>query len=242
VATRLPVGPTPRPEGAAAVRARRRAVAGVDVLPFRVTVMGLTGRTTGARTHGDPGPQVQRPMLQLDYVPKLPLVSTAGLQIMRNQRQAVAGRPDDYGTKTSSWRSAPCARADVPLRVVAGAHVWRQTIKQVRGHERDASATVIGSHSSSERRAHASHNARRSSPPHCRRTRARWSPVPANHRRRGACRQVYERYCIQCHGARGDAQESRRWSHPKPRDFPKASTSLARRDTAPCPRRPTRPG
>ena len=33
-------------------------------------------------------------------------------------------------------------------------------------------------------------------------------------------RQVYERYCIQCHGARGDgAGEVARWSQPKPRDF-----------------------
>jgi cytochrome c oxidase cbb3-type subunit 2 len=33
-------------------------------------------------------------------------------------------------------------------------------------------------------------------------------------------RQVYERYCVQCHGARGDgAGEVARWSQPKPRDF-----------------------
>ena len=33
-------------------------------------------------------------------------------------------------------------------------------------------------------------------------------------------RQVYERYCIQCHGARGDgAGEVARWAQPKPRDF-----------------------
>ena len=33
-------------------------------------------------------------------------------------------------------------------------------------------------------------------------------------------RQVYERYCIQCHGARADgAGEVARWSQPKPRDF-----------------------
>ncbi len=33
-------------------------------------------------------------------------------------------------------------------------------------------------------------------------------------------RQVYERYCVQCHGGRGDgAGEVARWSQPKPRDF-----------------------
>ena len=33
-------------------------------------------------------------------------------------------------------------------------------------------------------------------------------------------RQVFERYCIQCHGDRGDgAGEVARWSQPKPRDF-----------------------
>ena len=33
-------------------------------------------------------------------------------------------------------------------------------------------------------------------------------------------RQVYERYCVQCHGSRADgAGEVARWSQPKPRDF-----------------------
>src|SRR5712692_1496954 len=33
-------------------------------------------------------------------------------------------------------------------------------------------------------------------------------------------RQVFERYCMQCHGDRGDgAGEVARWSQPKPRDF-----------------------
>jgi mono/diheme cytochrome c family protein len=33
-------------------------------------------------------------------------------------------------------------------------------------------------------------------------------------------RRVYERYCVQCHGARGDgAGEVARWSQPRPRDF-----------------------
>jgi hypothetical protein len=36
-------------------------------------------------------------MLQLEYVPKLPLVFYGRLQVIRNQRQAVAGSPDDFG-------------------------------------------------------------------------------------------------------------------------------------------------
>src|SRR2546426_12058944 len=47
------------------------------------------------------------------------------------------------------------------------------------------------------------------------------SPMPAQSAgdpARG--RQVYERYCVQCHGARADgAGEVARWSQPKPRDF-----------------------
>ena len=36
-------------------------------------------------------------------------------------------------------------------------------------------------------------------------------------------RQVYERYCVQCHGGRGDGGgEVARWSQPKPRDFRQA--------------------
>src|SRR6267378_1994924 len=36
----------------------------------------------------------------------------------------------------------------------------------------------------------------------------------------GRGRQVYERYCVQCHGDRADgAGEVARWSQPKPRDF-----------------------
>ena len=50
--------------------------------------------------------------------------------------------------------------------------------------------------------------------------------LPAQAGREGAAgdagrgRQVYERYCVQCHGARTDgAGEVARWSQPKPRDF-----------------------
>jgi len=47
------------------------------------------------------------------------------------------------------------------------------------------------------------------------------SPMPAQSTGNPARgRQVYERYCVQCHGTRADgAGEVARWSQPKPRDF-----------------------
>jgi cytochrome c oxidase cbb3-type subunit I/II len=47
------------------------------------------------------------------------------------------------------------------------------------------------------------------------------SPMPAQSAGNPARgRQVYERYCVQCHGDRADgAGEVARWSQPKPRDF-----------------------
>jgi len=71
---------------------------GSDVLPFRVTVMGMTGQDdralvpTATRDH-----LYDAAMLQLEYVPTLPLVFYSRLQMIRNRRQAVAGLPDDFG-------------------------------------------------------------------------------------------------------------------------------------------------
>ena len=46
------------------------------------------------------------------------------------------------------------------------------------------------------------------------------APLPAQTKDAARGRQVYERYCIQCHGTRADgAGEVARWSQPKPRDF-----------------------
>jgi len=48
----------------------------------------------------------------------------------------------------------------------------------------------------------------------------RAAQLPAQAADAGRGRQVYERYCVQCHGARADgAGEVARWSQPKPRDF-----------------------
>jgi len=46
------------------------------------------------------------------------------------------------------------------------------------------------------------------------------APLPAQARDAARGRQVYERYCVQCHGGRADgAGEVARWSQPRPRDF-----------------------
>jgi len=71
---------------------------GSDVLPFRVTVMGMTARDDRALVPtATQDPKFDAAMLQLEYVPKLPLVFYGRLQAIRNQRQAIAGRPEDFG-------------------------------------------------------------------------------------------------------------------------------------------------
>ena len=80
---------------------------GSDVLPLRVTLMGLTGWDdralvpTATRDH-----RFDAGLLQLEYVPRLPLVFYSRLQVIRNQRQAIASRPDDFTTRTT--RSPAC--------------------------------------------------------------------------------------------------------------------------------------
>jgi len=71
---------------------------GSDVLPLRATVMAITGRDDRALVpSATQDPKYNAGMLQLEYVPKLPLVFYSRLQVIRNQRQAVAGSPDDLG-------------------------------------------------------------------------------------------------------------------------------------------------
>ncbi len=71
---------------------------GSDVLPLRATLMGMTGRDDRALVTGaTQDPKYNAGMLQLEYVPKLPLVFYGRLQVIRNQRQAVVGSPDDFG-------------------------------------------------------------------------------------------------------------------------------------------------
>jgi hypothetical protein len=106
---------------------------GSDVLPLRVTVMGMTGRDDRALVPtATQDPTFDAGMLQLEYVPRLPLVFYGRVQVIRNQRQAIAGRPDDFG--------------DQDLQIVGVRHAleltsrfawvlevtyWRQKIKSV---------------------------------------------------------------------------------------------------------------
>jgi hypothetical protein len=105
---------------------------GSDVLPFRVTLMGLTGRDdrelipTATRDH-----RFDAGMLQLEYVPRLPLVLYARAQIIRNQRQAIAGRPDDFGDQDFQLVGVRHA-VDLNSRFawLLELTYWRQMIKQ----------------------------------------------------------------------------------------------------------------
>ena len=70
---------------------------GSDVLPLRATVMAMTGRDDRALVTGaTQDPKFNAGMLQLEYLPKLPLVFYSRLQVIRNQRQGIAGTPDDF--------------------------------------------------------------------------------------------------------------------------------------------------
>jgi hypothetical protein len=73
-------------------------VLGSDVLPLRVTAMAMTGRDDRELVElATTDPKFNAGMLQLEYVPSLSWVFYSRLQLIRNQRQAVAGRPDDFG-------------------------------------------------------------------------------------------------------------------------------------------------
>ena len=71
---------------------------GSDVLPLRVTLMGMTGQDDHALVPtATRDPRFDAGMLQLEYVPRLPLVFYGRLQAIRNQRQAIVGTPDNFG-------------------------------------------------------------------------------------------------------------------------------------------------
>src|SRR5258707_769721 len=61
--------------------------------------IGVTGVQTCALpiSAATQDPKFNAGMLQLEYVPKLPLVFYSRLQVIRNQRQAIAGTPGDFG-------------------------------------------------------------------------------------------------------------------------------------------------
>jgi len=57
---------------------------------------GLTGRTTARSTTATQDPKYNAAMLQLEYVPKLPLVFYSRLRSFATS-VSCRGRPDDYG-------------------------------------------------------------------------------------------------------------------------------------------------
>jgi hypothetical protein len=106
---------------------------GSDVLPLRVTVMGMTGRDDRALVPAaTQDPTFNAGMLQLEYVPKLPLVFYGRLQVIRNQRQAIAGNPGDFGDQ--DFQLVGVRRAlELTSRFawVVELTYWRQKIKAV---------------------------------------------------------------------------------------------------------------
>ena len=123
---------------------------GSDVLPLRVTVMAMTGRDDRALVPtATQDPTFDAGMLQLEYVPTLPLVLYGRLQVIRNQRQAIAGRPDDFGDQ--DFQLVGVRRAlELTSRFawVLELTYWRQKIKSVGPGGADATLNSLwlGSH------------------------------------------------------------------------------------------------
>jgi hypothetical protein len=73
-------------------------VLGSDVLPLRVTAIGMTGRDDRELVPlATNDPTFNAGLLELAYVPKLSLLFYGRFQIIRNQQQAVAARSDGFG-------------------------------------------------------------------------------------------------------------------------------------------------
>jgi len=106
---------------------------GSDVLPLRATLMGMTGRDDRALVTGaTQDPKYNAGMLQLEYVPKLPLVLYGRLQVIRNQRQAVAGSPDDFGDQDFQLIGVRHAlELNSRFAWLLELSYWRWTIKRV---------------------------------------------------------------------------------------------------------------
>jgi hypothetical protein len=106
---------------------------GSDVLPLRVTVMAITGRDDRALVPAATrDPKFDAGMLQLEYVPKLPLVFYSRLQMIRNRRQAVAGTPDDFGDQDFQFVGVRHAvELNSRFAWLLELSYWRWTIKHV---------------------------------------------------------------------------------------------------------------
>ena len=106
---------------------------GSDVLPFRVTLMGMTGQDDRALIPAATrDPRYDAGLLQLEYIPRLPLVFYSRLQMIRNRRQAVAGTPDNFGDQDFQFVGVRHA-FDLNSRFawLLELSYWRWTIKRV---------------------------------------------------------------------------------------------------------------
>ena len=94
-------------------------------------------------------PKFDAGMLQLEYVPKLPLVLYGRLQMIRNRRQALAGTPDNLGDQ--DFQLVGVRRAlELTSRFawVLELTYWRQKIKAVApgGADETLNSLWLGSH------------------------------------------------------------------------------------------------
>ena len=117
---------------------------GSDVLPLRATLMGMTGRDDRALVTGaTQDPKYNAGMLQLEYLPKLPLVFYGRLQVIRNQRQAVVGSPDDFGDQDFQLIGVRHAlELNSRFAWLLELTYWRWTIKRVAGGANVTNHTV----------------------------------------------------------------------------------------------------
>jgi hypothetical protein len=112
--------------------------------------MGMTGRDDRALVPtATQNPTFNAGMLQLEYVPKLPLVFYGRLQVIRNRRQAIAGNPGDFGDQ--DFQLVGVRRAlELTSRFawVVELTYWRQKIKAVAPGGADATLNSLwlGSH------------------------------------------------------------------------------------------------
>ena len=129
-----PVGPdTSDLKGQRRVGGDIELLLGSDVLPFRVTLMGMTGQDDRALVPtAIRDARYDAGMLQLEYIPRLPLVFYSRLQIIRNRRQAVASSPSDFGDQDFQFVGVRHA-LDLNSRFawLLELSYWRWTIKRI---------------------------------------------------------------------------------------------------------------
>jgi hypothetical protein len=129
-----PVGPdTSDLKGQRRFGADVEVLLGSDVLPLRVTAMAITGRDNRELVPlATRDPKYNAGLLQFEYVPALSWVFYSRLQVIRNQRQALAGVPDDFGDQDFQLLGLHY-KPDLTTRFAWWLELsyWRQHIKRV---------------------------------------------------------------------------------------------------------------